>query len=202
MEPVSVADLKSYLRIDTSSDDTMLAAFQITARELIESYTGRRLITQTWDYWLDSFPSTVRFDNLMPEGVTEGKLSEFLSVSKHLQIPLMPLQSVTYLNTYPDDGVAVLMDADEYIVDTVHEPGRVSLKTSTNWPTTYLRPVNGVQVRFVCGYGAAGTDVPSAIIQAIKELVGKFYNDRACSDTSFPSIVTALLRPYKIMRIG
>lgn len=201
-DPVSLSEIKSYLRIDASADDTMLTAFITAATNIVEQWIGRRLITQTWQYWMDTFPSTLKFDALLAEGVTEGKLSEYLSPVKALQIPLYPLQSVTHLKTYPDSGVAVVMDSAEYIVDTVHEPGRISLKTFTTWPATVLRPVNGVEIEFVCGYGAAGVNVPTPITQAIKDLVGKFYNNRGCEDTTLTGAAVALLRPYKIMRIG
>lgn len=200
VDPVSLSEVKTYLRIDGSSDDVMLTNFISAATRLVESWLNRRLITQTWDFWLDAFPNETKLDRLR-DGVTEGALSEYLSQKKFISIPYFPLQSVTYLKTYDDANVDYTMSSADYFVDTVGEPGRLSLKNATSWPTTFLRPVNGVQIRFICGYGAAGSDVPQAIRQAIQELVGGFYSKRGCEDSSIPSSIMAILAPYRVVRI-
>lgn len=199
-DPVSLNELKNYLRIDSSADDTMLTNFITAATNTVELFLNRKLITQTWDYWLDCFPTKTRFDSLQ-DGVTEGRLSEYISVEKSISIPFYPLQSVTYLKTYDDDGTAYTTSASDYIVDTVSEPGRLSLKNDTTWATTFLRPVNGIQLRFICGYGASGTSVPQAIKQAIMDLAGKFYSSRGCEDSTISSATMAILTPYRVMRI-
>jgi hypothetical protein len=199
-DPVSLSELKTYLRVDGSTDDTMLTNFISAATRVVEGWLNRKLITQTWDYYLDAFPSTVNFDSLK-DGVTEGKLSEYISQNKYIEIPFFPLQSITYLKTYDDAGTDYTMSNSEYIVDVLSEPGRIGLKNSTTWPSTYLRPINGVQIRFICGYGASGSDVPRAINQAILEMSGKFYSSRGCDDSSIPSSIMAVLAPYRIMRI-
>lgn len=200
-EPVTLSEVKAYLRIDGTDDDTMLTTFISVARQAVEDYTSRKLITQTWDLWMDCFESTFNFDALIPDGVTEGKLSEYIKVSNSIDIPYFPLQSVTYLKTYDDAGTDYTMDSGDYIVDTYTEPGRLSLKNDTSWPTTYLRPVNGVQIRFICGYGANGSSVPYTIRQAILEMIGKFYSTRGCEDSKLNSTTMALLAPYRIVRI-
>lgn len=199
-DPVSLSELKTYLRIDTSADDTMLTNFISAATRTVESYLNRKLITQTWDLWMDCFPAEMRIDALR-DGWQEGKLSEYLHTKSYIQIPFFPLQSVTYLKTFDDDNTEYTMSSGDYYVDTVGEPGRISLKNDTTWPTTFLRPVNGIQIRFICGYGSTGADVPKAINQAIMELSAKFYNSRGCDDASIPSSVMAILSPYRIMRI-
>ena len=40
---ISLANLKNYLRIDTSDDDTVLAQLLTSARQACEEYTGRLL---------------------------------------------------------------------------------------------------------------------------------------------------------------
>lgn len=46
IEPVSLSDVKAYLRIDHVADDESLKLLITTARQLIENYTGRALIHQ------------------------------------------------------------------------------------------------------------------------------------------------------------
>lgn len=197
---VSLTEIKSYLRVDGSTDDDMLTAFISAATTIIEKWISRSLITQTWALWMDEFPSYRSRE--IPEGVTEGRLADYFSDSKFICLPLFPLQSVTHLKTYADDNVAVTMDPSLYHVDTVSEPGRLSLTNASTWPTTFLRPIHGIEIQFVCGYGLTSSSIPTAITQAIKEMVGKFYSARGCEDAEVTSVVAALLRPYKIMRIG
>lgn len=200
-EPVTLAEVKTYLRIDGSDDDSMLTTFISVARQSIEDYLNRKMITQTWDLWMDSFGSELMFDSLIPDGVTEGKLSEYIKVDRSIDVPFYPLQSVTYLKTYDDAGTDYTMSASDYIVDTYTEPARLALKNDTSWPSTYLRPVNGIQIRFICGYGASGSAVPYPLKQAILEMVGKFYSTRGCEDTSMNSMTMAILSPYRVARI-
>ena len=49
-EPVTLAELKTFMRIDGSEDDALIESLIVAARELCESYTGRALITQEL-YW-------------------------------------------------------------------------------------------------------------------------------------------------------
>lgn len=201
-EPVLLDDVKTFLRIDTTADDDMLDGFIAAATRIIEKYLKRKLITQTWDLFMDCFPKEYRFDSLQ-EGVTEGKLSEYLHGFDEIKIPLFPLQSVTYLKTFDDDDAEYTMSNTEYQVDTVSEPGRIALRNDSTWPTTVLRPLNGVQIRFVCGYGSSGADVPNELRQAIMQTVGYFYSNRGCSETedSIPKSALALMQAYRVFRI-
>jgi uncharacterized phiE125 gp8 family phage protein len=82
-------------------------------------------------------------------------------------------------------------------VDTKSEPGRVSLAYSKSWPTTTLRPINGVCVEFEAGYGDAATDVPYRVKQAMLLLIGHLYEHREQSTekalSEIPFGVKALL---------
>ena len=43
-EPVTLDDVKRFLKIDTTADDTLLLALIAAARETCENYTGRKLL--------------------------------------------------------------------------------------------------------------------------------------------------------------
>lgn len=55
-EPVTTAEAKTHLRVTTSDDDTYIGTLITVARRHVETITGRALINQTWDYFLDNFP--------------------------------------------------------------------------------------------------------------------------------------------------
>lgn len=181
-EPVTLIEAKAHLRVDVADDDALIAGLIVAARQHVEQFTRRVLVTQTWDLFLDEWP--------------EGNC---------LVLPLPHLVSVTGVYYTPDGGVEQTFGAGSYLVDAASEPGRVVLKTTAAWPGDSLQPVNGVRVRFVAGYGGRAA-VPSGIKQAIKLIVGDLYENRentvvgqGISMGKLPMGVEWLLWPYRVL---
>jgi uncharacterized phiE125 gp8 family phage protein len=182
VEPVSLAEAKAHLRIDIDDDDTLIGGLISAARSHLENTARPKLamINQTWEYIADDWPAGDTFE-LRP----------------------YPLQSVTSI-TYTDrSAVATVFASSNYVVDTYKQPGRLRLKTSANWPGTALREMNGLAIRFVAGYGAAGSAVPVQLRQAILLLVGHWYENREPVMTTgmmaapLPMTVDALFRNWR-----
>ena len=167
-----------------SMEDDLISGLIVAARERAETFIGRALITQTWNWIMDRFPG-----------------------SREILLPLPPLQSVvsfTYKNAAEEDKT---IEAADYIVDTAPEPGRVVLAKDAYWPIEELYPVSAVQVQFIAGYGDAATDVPQGIRQACLLMIGEWYENReniteARSGGLKPISLgaQALLWPYRLMR--
>jgi len=180
-EPISTAEAKSHLRVEHADDNTLIDSLVVAARQKVEHDTWRALVTQTWDYFLDAFP---------------------VSADSPIVVPRAPLASVTTVKYTDADGSTVTtLNAANYYVDTASEPGRIQLQDGEVWPADELRPANGVEVRFVAGYGAAG-DVPQALKQLIYLLVGHWYENREASIsevsiTDVPLAYWALMWQYR-----
>lgn len=176
-EPVTTAEAKTHLRVDSSDDDTYIDTLVKSARLWVERTRGMGLITQTWDGSLDAFPRGA------------------------IVIPKYPLVSVTSVTYYDDDLVtSTVFSSAKYQVDTAKRPPRIVLKSGESWPGDALRLSSGVVVRFVAGYGAASA-VPADIKHAIKLLVGQMYTQREIEVTGtivarFGFALDALLAPY------
>lgn len=56
-EPVTLADLKAHLRLDTTEEDALLSALIVAARQSIEARFGVAVIAQTWRLALDAAPT-------------------------------------------------------------------------------------------------------------------------------------------------
>lgn len=153
-EPVTLAEAKAQLRVDWADEDTQINSYILAAREYVEGFQNRALVTQTWDLWLDGWPCIDRFS-----------------------MPLPPLQSVTTIKYYDTDNAEATLATTEYFVDDKSEPGRIVLAYGKSWPSTNLRPANGVAVRFVAGYGLAAA-VPQKVKQAMLLLVTLMYEKR------------------------
>lgn len=161
-EPVSTDDCKTHMNIESSftDDDLYIAALQKVARKYVEVVTRRKLITQTWQYFLEDWPD-----------------------EDYIVVPFGQLQSVTHVK-YTDSNDTVNTDfdeGDEFTVDTDSDPGRIVLKYGESWPTATLATQNPIEIQFVCGYGDAGSDVPDEILMAIKLMVAEMYERREMS---------------------
>lgn len=183
-EPVSRTEAKTHCRVDSdiTADDTLIDALIVAARQHVEEFTGRALITQTWDFKLETWP-----------GYGE------------IVLPVAPLVSVTSVSYRLEGGSVSTLSSSAYIVDTDSDPGRLLLAAGESWPSDALDPGPSVAVRFVAGYGADGTAVPQTIRQAMLLLIAHHYENReAVIDTGrrtllpVPLAVESLLFPYCI----
>jgi uncharacterized phiE125 gp8 family phage protein len=181
-EPLLLDDtLKKHLRVEDSEDDDLIAQYIRASRLHCENFQGRKYITQTWDLYLDAFPST-----------------------GYIEIPMPPLQSVTTLKYKDSSGTLQTWTSTNYIVDVVSEPGRIALAYGISWPTTYSE-VQAVQIRFVCGYGLSAS-VPTHIKQAMMLKLADLWENRGDSENQFVTdtksqALESLLWPDRIVAV-
>lgn len=178
-EPVTLAEIRAQCRIDAdiTSEDDLLTAFGVAAREQCEHEIGRPIITQTWEKVLDAFPAAELY---------LGKPN------------LLTVVSVKYLDT---SGVEQTLDGSLYYVQTEATSGWLLPAADTTWPDTD-DTANAVRVRFTCGYGAA-SDVPATLKTWIKLRAATLYKFReqiaaGASVTALPtSFVDGMLDRYR-----
>src|SRR5204863_7116583 len=91
IEPVTLAEAKAHLKVDTADDDALIAAQIAAARASAEWHLGRALITQSWIQWRDCWPA---------DGIIE--------------LSLPPLQSVASVTTYARDNTPTMPDPGTY----------------------------------------------------------------------------------------
>jgi uncharacterized phiE125 gp8 family phage protein len=183
LEPVTFADMQSHSRITGTTDQTYVETLITAARKYVEFQTGRALITQTWDQYLQDWPS-----------------GDYIRVGKP------PLQSVTYVKYTDSDGDETTWSTDYYDVDTHGSPGLIRLGYGDTWPNDTLTPTNPINIRFVAGYGDAAADVPMNLKHAIKLLAAHWYENRepvliGSIQVTLPWAIDALLADYRIWTI-
>ncbi len=211
-EPVLLVDAKQQARIDTTADDTLVTNLIIGARQWVEKYTGRALITQTWQVWLDLWPAATE---LWWDGLREGPVTGLEQIN-YLVLPRAPLQSVSSVQYFDNTDAATVWPPTNYFVDTIREPGRLALRSGSTWPVP-SRLTNGIMVEYVSGYGDDGSAVPEIIKTAIRQLVAHWYEHRgeaatavtargmtmpALNSINVPLVIQALLDPYRIHSSG
>jgi uncharacterized phiE125 gp8 family phage protein len=145
--PVTRAMAKSHLRVEHTEKDDLIDLYIAAETAYAEDFTGRALVTQTWDYYQDAFPA-------------EGD-------PQQIRLPLGKVASVTAVYYLDADAVEQTLDAANYDVDLASVPARIHLSASGTWPTTYVG-VNGVRVRFTAG--SEDTGVSPATPDVLKDI--------------------------------
>lgn len=179
VEPVTVAEAKTHLRVDHADDDVYIAALIAAARETVENWTNRSLTNQTYELVQDGWPAGDTF-----------------------YLPRSPLQSVTSVKYKDSAGDESTLSSAAYLVDTDALPPRLRLKSGQTWPSVVLLEASAIRVRFVAGYGAAASAVPAALKQAVLLLVAGMYENRENETTARTTEIVigamALMTPYRV----
>lgn len=153
-EPLTLAEIKSHLRIDEdlTDDDADLEAAIAVAREHIEQSRSLALVTQTWKIWGYGLPQV------------DIEL---------IRRPLISVDTFKYRNT---EGVLTTLDSSLYQADTQSLIPKICPAYGQSWPSV-REDLNAVQIDVTLGYGAAAK-VPNAIKWAIRLLVANWYEHR------------------------
>jgi len=161
IEPVSLAEIESYLRLDISTDSAENAfrtGLIVTAREYCEGYQRRVYITQTLEMTLDKFPSGV------------------------INVPRGNLQSIVSIKWKDSLGIEHPLTVEtDYIYSTSGILGRIAPVNS--WPSGSLYGLDPIKIQFICGYGLTASSVPLRVRQAIYMLVSYWYDNRTAAGT-------------------
>ena len=193
--PVSREEAKAHLRIPASEsmDDVYIDSLIEAATATCEQITNRKFVTQTWERYFDALPST--------GGVAWAWDRNNVPAPTGFELPFAPLQSVTWIKYYDEQGAYQTLSQSVYQVDTYSTVGKVALKNNQLWPETEEYRLNSVEVRFACGYGPASA-VPKGIKQAILLLVATWYENRetvviGTSGMEIPNTIHLLLASYR-----
>jgi len=143
-------------RTATTIQDDLLNADITAAREHVEDITRRALLTQTWDYFLDTFPS-----------------------ANFIKLPYGNLQSVTSVKYTDSDGdETTLTETTDYIVEMNGDQcGKIVLPYGVSWPSFTPYPSKPIVVRFKCGWTTRAL-VPYKIKAAIKMICTDLFLNR------------------------
>jgi uncharacterized phiE125 gp8 family phage protein len=177
--PVSLAEAKAHLEVDTTHYDTLISAMIASATEHLDGYTGvlgRAIMTQSWR-------------------------QDFAGFGGRLSLPIHPVESITSITYYDENNAQQTLATSVYELQTDALGPYVALKPNQTFPGTYSR-ADAVSVTFDAG----ADEAPAPIKAAILLMVGDLYRFRetaqagATSAVQTSTTVDALIRPYR--RIG
>ena len=139
-----------------TTEDTMMLEDITTARLEVENDLGRKIISQTIDYYPANWPDDDR-----------------------IKLPFGNLSSVVSVSWRDTTGVeTTLTPTTDYLVETNGEQcGFIVLPYSETWPSGELFPSNPIKIRYIAGW-ASSSVVPSNIKRAIKNRAVNLYMNR------------------------
>ncbi|MES1202457.1 MAG: head-tail connector protein [Pseudomonadota bacterium] len=170
-EPVSLAEAKLFLRVDHDAEDDLVAALIVAARQAVEAWARRALITrriiETKDQWCVDALDAVR-------------------------LRLAPIAALHEIRVSGD-----VVPAETYALDAAHDPPRLRFSISPPSPSAAIA---GIEIEYDAGYGANAQDVPEALRQAVRLALAAAYEDRAGA-IALPEAARALIGPFRILHL-
>lgn len=182
VEPIALAEAKAHCRVDGDAEDTLIASLILAARMHIERSLNVALIEQGWSLYLDNWPD-----------------------GPWVKLPLAPVIGLTAVRLYSPGDTFATLDPGLFLLDGAGQHPRLARREAQAWPLPG-RGVNGIEIAFTAGYGAAADDVPMPVRLAIKMLVAHWYEARelvtpADAASAVPMGVSSLISPYRKVRL-
>jgi uncharacterized phiE125 gp8 family phage protein len=169
---ISLEEARTHL-LKTSTDTTDDAYIQTlieAAQKKVEEDCDLGLTAQTWDMYLDDFPSIIA-------------------------IWMWPVASVDSVKYTDDDGDTQTITSSNYTTDLTQKPARIAPVNSYSWPTP-RDSIGAVQVRFTTGFTSPDT-IPSDLKQAMLLLIGDWFDNREDKGRRFNRVSEMILNKYK-----
>ncbi|HUT12394.1 MAG TPA: hypothetical protein VMY42_17985 [Thermoguttaceae bacterium] len=155
VEPLTFDEVKPYIRVSDDTERPFIENILIkSAREYVETYTKRQLITATWRLRLPAFPP-------------------------YIVLPRPTLQAVSSITYVDNAGAAQTVTAADYTYDVSEEPAIVRLAYGDSWPTHRGGAEDYVAVTYTAGYGATSASIPAGIKLAMLLLISHGYDQRS-----------------------
>jgi hypothetical protein len=216
VEPVSLSDMKSYLRVDFSDDDAFIAQLITRARKYAEQITYKALAPQTLRATVEPDP--------MPEGMLSGpiggdfdpyRLNERITTVPFgfygpiFPLPYHPISQITtveYQLTPFDNQPATTMQWTSLAQTDNNSNLQWVLDTNNTPMTIILRPLlvaNRYRFTYSAGYNNTASystgGVPEPILDLIMAWVGFRYENR--SGQAIPAEITMGLAQQRIWKL-
>jgi uncharacterized phiE125 gp8 family phage protein len=156
VEPVSVAEAKAHLRIDSgfTDDDLYLQSLISAARIHVETVSDRTLIRSQWQMKMDVFPSW------------------------DIELPRPPFAPGDVTVSYvPSDAVYLPVSFTNFRIDGDATPAVIRPQWNGSWPSS-RGAENDVTITYWAGYGPSSTDVPTPARHCVLMLVASWYANR------------------------
>jgi uncharacterized phiE125 gp8 family phage protein len=177
VEPVGLAEMRAYLRLDDTAEDDLTSGLIKAARLMVEAFSRRILVEQRWRIVLDRWPS--------------GRV---------ITLPLSPLLAVDRIQVTDASGETVDLPAASYRADALADPPRIPVGDAAPEPGP---ATGGIVIELRAGFGPTADHVPASLRLAMKILVARWFENRGDAEgtQSLPAEALALVAPFRRARL-
>jgi uncharacterized phiE125 gp8 family phage protein len=179
VEPVSLTEAKSYLRLDQSDEDGLIGTLITAARLMIEAASGRMLVDQNWRIVLDRWPET-----------------------SEIRLPLSPVSAIVAARVYDTGGAAQAVSVGSLVLDKQADPPLIRMVGPV---PTIGRQRGAIEIDVTAGYGATAAAVPALLRQAVLRLAARWFELRGDvvgqDAAALPAAIMALVAPFRRPRL-
>lgn len=155
-EPVSRTEAKLHLRVDVTTDDTLIDSLIQAAREYVENYTRRSFVQRTYRADVDYFDDEIR-------------------------LPFRPIIAISHIKYYTAASPSVLTTLAASNYELVR--GHIYRSATGTYPAVDS-VYNAVQITYTAGYAPTSSpevpaeNVPAAVKSALLLTIGDLYENR------------------------
>lgn len=177
---ISLDDAKTYLRVDSTDDDALIATLIDVAQSNVETNTGLRFFTQT----------------------VSLSCSEWADLAR---IPVGPISTITEITYIDREGVSQTLDPSFYALF-----GGGTLRAGVRTNVGKVFPLvasyeDAITVSVTVGFGADVSAVPQGLVRALMLTLGDYYEfradtiaERSVTPNSLPVGVENILLNYRV----
>ena len=180
VEPITLASMKAYLRLDEETQDELVSALIVAGRLTVERATRLALIEQSLRYTTRAWP-----------------------VGRVVCVPLAPVIAVDAVRILRSGSQAETVAPDLYRLDSSGDPVRILLDPTLPGAGA---PASGLEIDVTCGFGASPAAVPEPLVLAVQRLVAQWFERRGDDPpqpaTGLPADVRALIAPFTRPRLA
>jgi uncharacterized phiE125 gp8 family phage protein len=176
VEPVTLPDMKAYLRLDDDGQDDLVSGLIKAARLMVESVSRRILIEQRWRVVMDRWPQ-----------------------GRKVMLPLSPLLAVDRVRVLDAAGIATEVAAGSIEMDAASDPPCLVVSDAP----APGKARNGIEIALRAGYGPSPDAVPATLRLAIKILVAHWFENRGdvVGEQILPPEAMSLVTPFQRARL-
>ncbi len=158
-EPVSLAQMKQYLRLDSgfTDDDALIASLITAAREWCEAYCERAFVFQVKRLLMDFFPGYVDFKmagQRVSSPFVSGSNAVLVGIRYAIALPWPQARQIVNFTYQDQNGALQTFAPVNYVQDLDSQPARLMPLFGAMWPVARV-VANAVTVDYLTGYYGA-----------------------------------------------
>lgn len=169
-EILTLAEIKTFLKIDGNDFDDILTPFIKVSRQIGENITGREFVEKEFKLYLDYFP-----------------------YCHGIEVRKSKLKSITSIQYYDDNDTLQTLSADDYYFTESSDYASIYIKSGKSFPSTYDKK-QAVIITFKADY----PNRPELIKQACLRVCAYLFENQGDCVVENNSQFKSLFFPYII----